>query len=112
MVVHANSSMASIALRILGLMRAVTDQRTPSRTQRVDQRVVPEPGVGPYCQWAAGAGPADPGGQLLDEPFDAPLGGSLAQPRMQHLTGLGPCRQKRVVAQHFGVAVGGTVLML
>ena len=39
----------------------------------------------------------------------AALGGALAHPGMQHLAGVGPGGQQRVVAESTGVAVGGAV---
>ena len=49
---------------------------------------------------------AHPGDDLIDEPARTALGvrGALAHPRVQHLAGVGPCRQQRVVTQHLRVA--------
>jgi hypothetical protein len=40
--------------------------------QRVDERVGPETRVAPHGQRAGGAGPLDPGDELLDEPLVDP----------------------------------------
>jgi hypothetical protein len=56
--------------------------------------------------------PADPGDQLFGEAFGTALGGTLAQPGVQHLTGVGARRQQRVIAERLGVAVRGALLVL
>jgi hypothetical protein len=72
----------------------------------------PEAGVGAHGQLAAGAGVADPGGELVDEPGGAAGGvgppGPLAG--VQDLAGVGAAGNKRVVAEFAGVAVGGALL--
>jgi hypothetical protein len=72
----------------------------------------PEAGVGAHGQLTAGAGAADPGGQLVDEAGGAAGGvgppGPLAG--VQDLAGVGPGGQQRVVAEGVGVAVGGALL--
>ena len=74
----------------------------------------PEAGVGAHGQLTAGAGAADPGGQLVDEAGGAAGGvgppGPLAG--VQHLAGLGAGGQQRVVAEPPGVAIGGALLVV
>jgi hypothetical protein len=72
----------------------------------------PEAGVGAHGQLAAGAGAADPGGQLVDEAGRSAGGvgppGPLAG--VQDLAALGAAGQQRVVAEGAGGAVGGALL--
>jgi hypothetical protein len=72
----------------------------------------PEAGVGAHGQLTAGAGAADPGGQLVDEAGGAAGGvgppGPLAG--VQDLAALGAAGQQRVVAEGAGGAVGGALL--
>jgi hypothetical protein len=93
------------------LMRTVTDQRTPRRVSvsmsaefqnPASARMVNAP-VAPARRTRA---------MLLGEARGAPLGGSLAEPGVNHLAGVGPGGQQRVVAEDLRVAVGGTVLVL
>ena len=72
----------------------------PEPIQRIDQLVGPEPRIGPQRQRARRAGASHPSDQLFDEPVRAPLTRSFPQPRVEHLTGVGPSREQRVVAKH------------
>ena len=62
----------------------------------------------------AGAGAADPGDGLVEEPADPALGVRLplAHPSMEHLTGVGPGGEQRVIAELVGVTEPGTVFEL
>jgi hypothetical protein len=80
--------------------------------ERVDQRPGEEPGVAAHRQRSLRSGPADPGDELFDEATVASIGGAFAQPGVQHLPGVSPGGQQRVVAEHSGVAVGGALLGL
>ena len=62
---------------------------------------------------AGGAGAADPGDELVDEPAGAALGVGwpFAHPGVQHLAGVGPGGEQRVVAEHLGVAEPGALLV-
>jgi hypothetical protein len=57
---------------------------------------------------------AETAGQLVDEPAGAARGVGRAGARadMQHLAGIGPGRQQRMVAKLTGVAVGGAALVV
>src|SRR6266545_8061897 len=73
----------------------------------------PEPRVGPKGELPGRAGPPHAAGELVDEPLSATTrrssAGALAG--VQHLAGVGPGGQQRVVAEQAGVAVGGTALV-
>ena len=81
--------------------------------QRGDGVVGPEPRIDPDGERTGGAGAAHPGDELVDEPAGAALGVGLpfAHPGVQHLTGVGPGGEDRVVAEHLGVAEPGAVLV-
>jgi hypothetical protein len=74
----------------------------------------PERRVGPQGQLAAGTGPADAPGQLVDKPLGAAARGGPAGPLpgVQHLAAVGPGGQQRVVAEPAGVAVGRATLVV
>jgi hypothetical protein len=73
----------------------------------------PEPRVHAHHDLAAGAGSADPGDELVEEPPCAPGGvGARAQAGVEHLTGVGPAGQDGVVAEHLGVAERRSLLVV
>jgi len=81
---------------------------------RADDLARPEPRVAPQRQRPGCPGPADPTGQLVDEPF-GPAGGvgrAGAHTKVEQLPGVGPAGQHRVVAKPVGVAVGGPTLSM
>ena len=73
---------------------------------------VPEPGVRAQQLGAGRAGPRDAGDQLVAEAQDPALrvGRPVAQPQVQHLAGLGPAGEDRVVAALARVAERGALL--
>lgn len=84
----------------------------PETGQRVDELPRPEPRIGPQRQRPGRAATADPGNELLNEAFVASLRRPLAEPGMEHLTGISPRREQRVIPEPAGVAVRGAVLGL
>jgi hypothetical protein len=77
-----------------------------------DDLARPESRVAPQRQRPGCPGPADPTGQLVDEPL-SPAGGvgrAGAHAQVEHLAGVGPAGQQRMVAKPVGVAVGGPTL--
>jgi len=84
----------------------------PLAPQPVKQLRVLKPRVGAQQDLALGPGSPDPGDELLGEADDPALGVGrpLAVAHVQDLAGLGARGQQRVVAEHFGVAVGGALL--
>jgi hypothetical protein len=57
--------------------------------------------VGPDDDRLSATGPVQPGEELVDEPHHAPGGvrRALPEPGMEHLAGVGPGGQQRVVAE-------------
>ena len=109
---QADSSMASMQALIWALIGDRDGAGDAQAHQGVDERPGQEPGVGPQDERAGGPGPTHPGDELFDESLVAALGGPLAQPGVEHLAGLGPHGDERVIAEDAGVAVGGALLQL
>ena len=96
----------------LNPQRMAIVKRTSSRFKRGDRVLGPEPGVHPHRDLTVGAGAAGAGDELVDEPAGAALGvrRAFAHPGVDDLTGVGACRQDRVVAEHLRVAERGALL--
>src|SRR5690606_16960833 len=80
----------------------------PRPVEPVEDLVVPKRRIGaqqPRTAGVAGGAP-DAGNQLVDEPTGAAgaVSRPLPEPDMQHLAGIGPSRQQRVIAALAGVA--------
>ena len=98
MSVQASSLMAAIAALTSFVWRTVIENRMPWR-RHAPMTLPDQNPESPAVSAARLPGPADPTGQLVDEPL-GPAGGvgrAGAHPQVQHLTGIGPAGQQRVV---------------
>src|SRR5512132_1930501 len=73
-----------------GALRWHPDPGDPETVEGLDELSAEEPRVGSQRQRANGTSAADPGDEFFDEALVATLGGTLAQPGVQDLAGVGP----------------------
>ena len=77
------------------------------RVEALDHVIGEEPRIGAHRHRRFAREAAQPREGLRHEPQVAALGGPRAHPHMHHLAGVVTHRDHRVIAQHFGVAIGG-----
>src|SRR5436190_14169790 len=100
MACQASSLMAAIAARTVSVCRTVIENRRSWRRQAVSTLADQKPESASRRR-AAGAGAADPPGQFVDEPLGTAARGGPASvlSGVQHLAGVGPGGQQRVVSR-------------